>query len=181
VVIALSVNTYTPAEKGGSWNPNDHLADIKAWQVWRLVTPIFLHFGAMHLVMNMFAFYYFGNFIESRRGPIMMGVLVLLIAIFSTAMQYQFDADQSPVFGGMSGVIFGLFGYLWAKTLLDPTAGMNLQPSTIFMMMFWFVLCFTGVGIFSNIANIAHAAGLVGGGFLGVVSTFAKEAPRSGK
>ncbi|MCG8586149.1 MAG: rhomboid family intramembrane serine protease [Pirellulales bacterium] len=175
-VYALSISHYTPTDDGNVLFPKDRFADVKQGQVWRLVTPIFLHFGMLHLVMNMFALYYFGNFIESRRGPIVLGVMVLLLAIFSNIMQYQFSPGQSPMFGGMSGVIYGLFGYLWIKTLADPTAGMNLQPTTIFIMMFFFVICLTGM--MGPIANVAHAAGLGGGAVLALVSTFVNEVPR---
>jgi GlpG protein len=177
VGIALSINRYVPNDDGGgSYNRNAHFADVKNGEVWRLITPIFLHFGPPHLIFNMFALYYFGNFIEARRGSIVLFVLVLLLAIFSNAAEYQFSPGKSPMFGGMSGVVFGLFGYLWVKSLLDPTAGMNLQPSTIFIMMFWFILCWSGA--VGPIANIAHTAGLGGGAVLGIVSSFSKNSPR---
>ena len=176
VVVALSINQYTPTKTGGQYDRSEHFADVKSGQVWRLVTPIFIHFGPLHLVFNMFWLYYFGNMIESRRGPVILGVLVLLTAIFSNAVQYQFGAGQAPTFGGMSGVVFGLFGFLWAKTLLDPTAGLNLQPITIFIMMFGFIICFTGA--LGPIANWAHSAGLIFGGVLGIISTLSKEVPR---
>lgn len=177
LVYGLSISHYTPMDDGNVLFPKNRYADVKQGQVWRLVTPIFLHFGIMHLVMNMFALYYFGNFIESRRGPVLLGVMVLILAIFSNMMQYQLSPGQSPMFGGMSGVIYGLFGYLWVKTLADPTAGMNLQPSTIFIMMFFFVICFTGM--LGPIANVAHAAGLFGGAMMGLLSSFIISVPRS--
>ena len=139
------------------------------------MTPIFLHFDIFHLLFNMVALYYFGNFIESRRGAVILGVLVLILAVCSNMAQYQYSANQSPVFGGMSGVVFGLFGYLWVKTLFDPTAGMNLQPSTIFMMMLFFILCLTGA--LGSVANIAHAAGLGTGALLGALSASDSNAP----
>jgi GlpG protein len=172
----LSINSFQQVGGDRVSFPKEPFTDIKAGDFWRLITPIFLHFDIMHLTFNMLALYYFGNFIESRRGTKHLVILVLILAVFSNAMQYQFSPNHSPLFGGMSGVIFGLFGYLWIKTLIDPTAGMNLQPSTIFMMMFWFILCFTGwVG---NIANIAHAAGLAGGMIVGALSSSVPEVRR---
>ncbi len=170
---ALSINDYNKSGTKPQEFRSSHFSDIKSGEVWRLITPMFIHFGPMHLVFNMCALYFLGNMIEARRGPLILGVMVVLIAIFSNAVQYQFSAAQSPMFGGISGVVFGLFGFLWAKTLIDPTSGMNLQPQTIFMVMFFFILCFTG--IFGPIANWAHASGLAFGAVLGIISTLSKE------
>ena len=59
----------------------------------------------------------------------------------------------------MSGVVYGLLGYIWMRGKFDPGSGLYLHPSTVTMMIIWFFACFTP--IIPNVANAAHAAGLV--------------------
>ena len=128
-------------------------------EVWRLVTPIFLHFSIMHVLMNMWVLRDFGGMIESRRGTARLAVLVVVAAVVSDLG--QFYLGRSPLFGGMSGVNFALFGYIWMKTLYQPDQGLWLHPNTVVFLLAWFVLCMTGyVG---PIANAAHGVGLTCG------------------
>jgi GlpG protein len=88
---------------------------------------------------------------------------VFVIGIPSNLAQYMM---AGPWFGGMSGVVYGLFGYVWMKGKYSPHEGMALHPQTVFYMIAWFVLCFTGwVG---SIANSAHAVGLLMGMAFGI-------------
>lgn len=137
--------------------------DVFRGQVWRLVTPIFLHVGPVHLIMNMMWLHTLGKLIESRFGALTLAWLVVLIAVISNLSQYAWNG---PSFAGMSGVVFGLFGYVWIKSEFDPAAGFRITRSSIAMILGWMVLCFTGwLGI--PIANAAHFAGLVAGILLG--------------
>jgi GlpG protein len=81
-------------------------------------------------------------------------------AVTSNVAEYAWS--QIPTFGGMSGVLFGVFGYLWIKSEFDPGFGIRLAPTSIAMMLIWFVLCMT-TNWFGSIANAAHFAGLVTG------------------
>lgn len=127
-------------------------------EVWRLVTPIFLHFGLPHLIFNMLGTQQFGTQIESRLGSLKLFGMVLAIAVVSNFAQFWF---RGPWFGGMSGVVYGLFGYIWVKGKLEPGTGFDLPQQTVIMMLAWHVLCM--VGVISNVANWAHGGGLVTG------------------
>jgi GlpG protein len=138
------------------------LADIRRGQVWRLVTPIFLHFSVFHLVFNVYALYYFGAQIEDRKGTLWLALLVLAIALISNVAQ---AVIESAGFGGMSGVVYGLFGYVWMKTMFEPSSGLHVSGVNVMLLIFWFFLCLSGwVGL---IANAAHGAGLVAGVAIG--------------
>ena len=52
---------------------------------------------------------------------------------------------SGPAFGGMSGVVYGLFGYVWVKTRLDPADGFRLDPMVAMIMFGFFIICFTGM------------------------------------
>jgi GlpG protein len=146
------------------------LAEVEAGQVWRLVTPIFLHFGLLHIVFNCWATIVEGTLIETARGTLPLAALVLVSAVASNLGQYYFMDLYGPgtvhSFGGLSGVGYAMFGYLWMKGMYEPEQGMILHPNTISTMLIWLVLCMTG--LLGPIANAAHVVGLVVGILFGV-------------
>jgi len=153
----------------------DDLDQIEHGQVWRLVTPIFLHFGLVHLAFNMTMLWQFGAAVEDRRGAWRYLLLVLVVAVISNVAQYYLDVgskdgvlvvQRNPMFGGMSGVLYGLFGYLWMKSRYEPGLGLSLNPRAILWMIAWLFLCMTGT--LGNVANTAHVAGLIVGVVIGV-------------
>jgi rhomboid protease GlpG len=149
-------------------------ASIEQGQVWRVVTPVFIHYGLMHIVFNVFGLYSFGSLIEDRRGSRFLLLLVLALAVLSDigqAMESSF-LGHIPLFGGMSGVVYGLFGYVFIKSRFDSKEQYYLSPGTAFLAMLWFTLCilrdippFDGLleGAIPPIANSAHAVGLLAG------------------
>jgi GlpG protein len=142
------------------------LATLKQGQVWRLCTPMFIHFGLLHIFFNMMWLADLGSMVEGRQGTWYLAVLVLAIAAVSNLAQYFLSG---PMFGGMSGVVYGLLGYIWMRGKWDPASGLYLHPTTITTMIIWFAACFTP--LLPNIANGAHAAGLVMGMAWGFLSS----------
>lgn len=160
------------------------ISALRSGEIWRLVTPIFLHFGFIHLGFNMYALYSFGGLLESRRGWWWLALFVVISGAASNVAQYLYPhafeflaaRQASGIFGGMSGVLYAMFGYMWMKTRFDPESSLHLPPDLIAMMLIWLVVCMTGwVG---PIANTAHVAGLVVGVIWAVVGWRLKEARR---
>ncbi len=99
------------------------------------MTPIFLHFGLIHLLFNMVFLYQLGGMIEARRGPWRYLLLGLVCAVLSNIAQYglstigwedgRFVVQMPGLFGGMSGVLYGLFGYIWMKSRYEPALGLR--------------------------------------------------------
>jgi GlpG protein len=151
------------------------LHEVAAGEIWRLVTPIFLHFGPLHLLFNMLMLRDLGGAIELRRGTGRLLLLVLALAVPSNLAQYYWPfvwadgglgwTQTNPLFGGMSGVLYGLFGYAWMKSRFAPELGLYMHPNTVVLMIGWFFLCITGV--IGSVANTAHAAGLAMGILIG--------------
>jgi GlpG protein len=131
------------------------LPAVRAGEVWRLVTPIFVHGDVLHIFFNMWWLWDLGSMIEGRQSTWHLAALVLVIAICSNLAQYPF---AGPNFFGMSGVVYGLFGYIWIRGKCDPVSGLFLHPTTVTMMIVWFFLCL--VGVIGNVANWTHACGL---------------------
>ncbi len=141
------------------------LLEIRDGQIWRLVTPVFIHFGILHLLFNMMWLKDLGTIIEQRQGTWFLGVFVLVVAILSNLGQFFW---AGPNFGGMSGVVYGLLGYMWIRGRYDPASGLSLNPTVVTMMIVWFLLCLTG--LVGHVANAAHGAGLAAGMIWGFIS-----------
>lgn len=142
------------------------LAELGAGQVWRLVTPIFIHFGWLHLIFNMMWLRDLGTFIQDRFGAAYLGALIVVSAALSNAGQYWW---HGPLFGGMSGVNYALFGFLWLRGKYDRSAAWSLNPTIVQTMLVWLVLCMTG--LLGPVANAAHLAGLATGLAWGYLSS----------
>jgi GlpG protein len=144
-------------------------SEIRVGQVWRLVTPALLHLpisaGPWHLIFNMLMLYNLGTVIERQMGSLRFVLLVLASALVGNVAQATM---VGPNFVGMSGVIYGLFGFAWVRGRLDPTSGLYLRPDYVVLMIGWFVVC--AVGIIGDVANWAHGGGLVAGAALGYVA-----------
>jgi|SRR5215471_15218870 len=142
------------------------LQEIAAGKVWRLLTPIFIHFGPVHLLFNMMWVWDLGREIEKRNSPWFLAGFVALVGISANIAQYL---ASGPAFGGMSGVVYGLLAYIWVRNRLDPNAGYVLHQYDVLTCMGWYVLCWTGA--LGSIANWAHTAGLIGGLAWGYLET----------
>jgi GlpG protein len=160
----LGLLTFTPfAITGGVVQYQEF-----AHQYWRLITPAFIHFGWLHIAFNSLWLWELGSKIERVMGPLNMLLLFVTIALVSNTAQFAFGGPG--LFGGMSGVVYGLLGFSWVGAKLQPT--WTFQPPTpvILMMVGWLVFCLVGVievlG-FGAIANAAHVGGLLAGAGLG--------------
>lgn len=132
--------------------------EIKHGQLWRLVTPIFLHMNFIHILFNMLWFKDLGYLIEFCFKRRFLLIFVLATGFFSNLLQYLVSGPQ---FGGMSGVLYAMLGFIWVYKKLNFDFEYSLPRFDIGMMIGWFFLCLTG--ILGPIANTAHGAGLVAG------------------
>ena len=160
-ILSLFITDFTTSGPDGASLPG-----IRHGQLWRLITPIFIHFSVLHILFNMLWLRDLGSMIEGRQSTWMLAILVLAIAACSNLGQFLV---AGPVFGGMSGVVYGLLGYIWMRGKFDPGSGLHLQPSTVTMMIIWFFVCFTP--IMPHVANAAHAVGLIMGIAWGYLSS----------
>jgi len=146
---------------------NGGLDEIISGQLWRLITPIFLHFNLLHILFNCMWLHSLGSQIEKKKGTKFFITFILCTAIVSNLSQFLITG---PAFGGMSGVVYGLFGYVWINSRLDPGDGFYIDPVVAMIMLGFFLVCFTGA--FGGVANWAHAGGLIVGLGWGYGSAF---------
>lgn len=173
VMNALRIAPTQPVDESHyTW---DELNAITHGQVWRLITPIFLHFGPMHLIFNMFWLLDLGSMVETRRGSWFLLLFVLVTAVTSNLAEYYWPPVH-PMFGGMSGVVYGLFGYVWIKGRYQPHLGMGVSQQTVLIMLAWLAIC--AVGVIPRVANTAHVVGLLSGVVFAYVPYAVKRARR---
>ena len=141
----------TPQALEGPWS------DVTGGQVWRLLTPIFVHFTPLHLLFNMYMLWMLGGQLEDQRPTGWWAGFVVLTGLASNVGQAVWQPFVP--FGGMSGVLYAVFGYMWIRGRQD--ARVALPSSTVVILLGWFVLC--AVGVMGNIANGSHGVGLIAG------------------
>lgn len=128
--------------------------------VWRWLSPAFLHFGWLHLVFNCLWLFAVGRLIEWRSSSAFI-LVFLASALAGNALQW-FMGDWR--FGGLSGVVYGVVGYVW---LWDRLRADKYAVPSIYLgiSLFFLLIGFANLdGILGvNMANGAHLGGLLGG------------------
>lgn len=139
-------------------------AMIRRGELWRLITCMLPHGGVLHLAFNIYWLWVFGTLIEEIYGHARTLALILLFALGSGALEFTFAAGGI----GLSGVGYGLFGLLWVLSRHDERFANAVDAKTVQLFIAWFFLCIvtTWFGIF-EVANIAHAGGLILGLLVG--------------
>jgi len=135
-------------------------------QPWRLLTSALPHGGVLHLVFNLYWLWAFGTFIEQRLGHLKTGGMLVIFAAGSAAAEFAFLEGGV----GLSGVGYGLFGFLWVASRESRRFAGAIDERTTQIFIGWFVLCIvlTLLNVL-RIANIAHGVGAVLGIVLGLV------------
>lgn len=153
---------------------------LAAGQWWRLITPMLVHFGMLHLAMNALWYWELGRRIEIRQGAVMLLGLTLLFALVSNVAQYL--ASGPSLFGGLSGVLYGLLGHCWLFQALAPNPVYQLPRGVVTMMLIWLLVCLSGLISllgFGSIANAAHVGGLLIGCLTGALGGWLARRRRS--
>ncbi|PDO89256.1 rhomboid family intramembrane serine protease GlpG [Kosakonia pseudosacchari] len=137
------------------------------FEVWRYFTHAVMHFSLVHIIFNLFWWWYLGGVVEKRLGTGKLVVITLISALLSGFVQHQLTG---PWFGGLSGVVYALIGYVWLRGIRDPKSQIALPNglfifTVVLMVAEWFGL--TGFAI----ANGAHTAGMVIGLAMALVDT----------
>ena len=125
----------------------------------RILTPAFFHFSLLHITFNTLWWWQLGGDIERQLGKGSLIHVLLLTAVVSNLGQFMVSG---PNFGGLSGVVYGLFGYVWWLGWLLPEKCLSLSKPIIGFMLFWLLLGYTSF-MPINVANTAHLLGLISG------------------
>lgn len=138
---------------------------IRAGQIWRLITPVFLHdsvlpYGLLHIGFNMYALFLYGRGLEARYGHVRFALLYFLSGYAGNVLSFLITAGPSL---GASTAVFGLLAaegmfILQNRQLFGNRAGRALMN----------ILYIAGINLLigfstSGIDNFGHIGGLLGG------------------
>jgi len=154
VQLAWGAN-FGPATQDGQW--------------WRLLSAMFIHFGAVHLVLNMWALWDVGRLLERLLGPLRVVGLYLGAGAAGNLLSLVVQGNQA-VSGGASGAIFGLYGALLVGLWRERAQVEQGEFRWLFGGAFAFTVLMLGLGfVVPGIDNAAHGGGLLAGALLGRV------------
>lgn len=145
----------------------DPYASLRKGEVWRLVTPMFMHVNPLHLLFNMIWVFMLGSLLERLHGSLFFLILTLgtqiagmALQVGTTGMDFLPEPLQgSPFAIGASGAVYGLFGFIWIRPFAKPEYPVRLSSSNVVIMIGWLFLCMT----MGSVANGAHIGGLLAG------------------
>ncbi|MEZ9060005.1 rhomboid family intramembrane serine protease GlpG [Vibrio pelagius] len=136
------------------------------WQLWRWLSHAVLHFSVMHIAFNILWWWQLGGDIEKKLGGLKLLQIFALSSALSGAGQYWVEGAN---FGGLSGVVYALVGYLWVVSTKAPQLGLTIPRQIVGFMLIWLVLGY--MQPFMAIANTAHLAGLIAGVGIGWIDS----------
>lgn len=137
---------------------------IGSGELWRLFTPAFLHFGVFHIVFNSLWLWELGRRVEVALGWRQYLLMVLVTGVAANVTQYFWSGPS--LFGGMSGVVYALVGYIWMRQRQAPHPALAIPPGIIGFMLVFLVIALTGIidqFMQGSVANGAHVGGLMAG------------------
>lgn len=135
-------------------------------QVWRLITPIFLHGSPTHLLFNCLIIYFTGRTLEVLFGPLFFCSLFLLGGVVGNLAQAYGPEflGASPHVIGASGGALALFVFLWLRPMIEPSVPFRVPPLNVaFVLGFVVLSMIPGSPIGAGIANLAHLGGIATG------------------
>lgn len=163
----------TPLHEWGAmydaWPLQNPSQGVAAGEYHRLVTSIFLHYGLLHLAMNMWYLHQLGRQLEAVFGPVRFLALYLLSGIGSSVACYYFSPNALSA--GASGAIFGLVGGLVFVVRRLRGSFSSMAPTLIFLLIWTFAV--------PSISIAGHLGGLATGLAVGAALTYAPAANRT--
>lgn len=150
-------------------------SDFSTW--WLLITPAFLHFGLMHITMNLFWWIFIGSRIERSLSWKPLLLILLLGSVIPNFAQYTFFG---PNFGGLSGVVNAIFGYCWTLAFINPVkfSKIALPQGLMMFTVIWIILGLTHLLPGFEVANGAHIGGLIMGIAIAIYDAFIRLRPK---
>lgn len=158
------------------WGANHPLL-VFGGQWWRLVTSVFLHYGFIHLAMNMVSLYFIGSYMEPMLGKGRYIIAYLGAGVVASLTSVLWHKEEMIISAGASGAIFGLFGVF---LILLVTRVVPRQIRGVLLISVLLFIVYNVARAFSpdsRIDNAAHLGGLGTGMLIGIVYYYSFKQP----
>lgn len=144
--------------------PQDLAALLENGSIWRLWSPIFVHYTLLHLLTNIYLWWLFASKIESESILELLIVSVISAACSNLAQWWVAGSN----FGGLSGVTYALMAYLWVSERYAGKSHFHIEPQLVIILLL--IIPIAATGRFGNFADTAHIIGLLSGALLAIAS-----------
>ena len=179
IMVASGVNLFAPDGPalipwGANFKPL-----VLGGEWWRLFTCMFLHFGILHIALNMYALFFIGVYLEPLLGRLRFATAYLAAGLLSSVASTWWH-DGGIVGAGASGAIFGLYGVFLAlltTNVVDSRARQSLLGSVGIFVAYNLFYGFSH----KEVDNSAHIGGLVAGLVIGYILYFSLREPSDSK
>jgi membrane associated rhomboid family serine protease len=142
---------------------------VASGEYYRLFTAMFMHFGVLHLLLNMYALWILGRTLEAFLGPVRFLALYLLAGLGGNIAAYIFQ--PGALTAGASTAIFGLFAALFLVLRKLGLSTASVVPVIVINLVF--TLTIRGISIYG------HLGGFVVGGLIAAGLAYAPKEHRS--
>lgn len=128
--------------------------------VWRFFSHAVVHLSFTHILFNLTYWLIFATMIEKNNGSTKVLMLFVSIALISGIVQNFFSG---PAFFGLSGVVYGVLGYVYVMSRFDRRQRYRLPGGFIYMLLVGIAVGFIGPLVDLHFGNAAHISGLAVG------------------
>lgn len=155
LVILFTSANFNPFTVGGEY--------------WRLFSSIFMHWGIIHLAVNMYALYVIGRELEPFMGTQRFALLYFITGIAAGLSSLLFNLYT--VSAGASGAVFGLYGYMIMSQVFANFRNRRLLSSVMINFIIFIAINYV-IGRQANVDTPAHIGGFVAGALLSLINFF---------
>ena len=164
LMVCTGVSFFEPDTKSMiSWGANSTITTLDG-QWWRLISNCFIHFGFIHLLLNMYALFYVGLLLEPFLGRSKFVIAYLLTGIAASLLSLWWH--DYTVSAGASGAIFGLYG-VFIAILSTNQIERSMRMGLLINIGIFVIYNLVYGNLKSGIDNAAHVGGLLSGLLIG--------------
>jgi len=154
----------------GAYVVNGPLHGVAQGEWYRLFTAMFVHYGLLHLLLNMYALWILGRELERALGPLRFAALYLIAGLGGNVAAYLFSPPYVPA-AGASTAVFGLMAGMFVILKRLKLSVAPILPVIVINLIFTFTI--------ANISVAGHLGGLVVGAIAATVIAYAPQDRRN--
>lgn len=174
VIVSFGIWSINETDSWQQYEKWGYYSSESIWNgaYWAYITSCFIHSDLIHLVFNVYWLFTLGKYLEPEIGLRKIVLLFICLAVISSGFEFWLSEETGV---GMSGVLYGLFGFMWVARSRYPIFRQIVTLSLAKLFIGWLVLCYvlTYLKIW-DVGNMAHLSGLISGLLIGVILTHKK-------